>query len=131
MRVTKAIQREVIEYVAETYNRSPYEWLCSNRFVDHHGADGYIFKNERAARRYILGDIKEYGSMCESIMSDEDWIIFLIDCDMRECNARRLVKIGRWDRVARRVLDTCGPSYFLSTYSGTVAVLSDGSLLYY
>lgn len=131
MRVSKAIQREVTEYISETYNQEPYEWLCGNRFVDHHGADGYIFKNERAARRYILGDIEEQGSECESAMSNEDWIAFLVGCDMRECNARRMVNSGRWDRVARKVLDTCGPSHFLSTYSGTVAVLSDGSLLYY
>lgn len=124
------MQKEVTDYIAETYGTKPFEWY-DNHFQDYHGADGYIFKNERAARRYILGDIEEFGSGCESAMADNDWIAFLVGCDMREHDARRMVKSGRWDKVARRVLDALGPSHFLSTYSGTVAVLSDGSLLYY
>lgn len=131
MATTKAIQREVTEYISETYNQEPYVWLCSNRFVDHHGNDGYIFKSEYAARRYILGDIEEKSAECESAMSDEDWIAFLVGCDKRESIARRWVESGRWDKVVRCVLNTYGPSFVLNTYSGTVSVLSDGSLLYY
>lgn len=129
--VTKKLQKEVIEYIADTYNQEPYEWLTDNRFVDHHGCDGYIFKSELGARRYILSDIYEFGSLCESAMSDEDWISMLVAMDMRECNARRIVKSGQWEKVARKMLDYCGPSHFLSTYSGQVAIMSDCSLLYY
>lgn len=129
--VTKKIQQEVVEYIAETFNQEPYEWLTDNRFVDHHGCDGYIFKSELAARRYILSDIHEYGSECEGAMGDEDWICLLVGTGMRECDARRIVESGQWEKVARKMLDSCGPSHFLSTYSGQVATMSDSSLLYY
>ena len=128
--LTEKMKQEVTAYIAETYGTKPFEWY-NNHFQDYHGADGYIFKNERAARRYILGDIREYGSTCQSAVSDEDWVRMLVGIDMREHNARRMVKEGRWDRVARRMLDYYGPSFFLSTYSGSVSVMSDGSLLYY
>lgn len=133
MNKIQRIQQEVTTYIAETYNTKPYEWLTGNRFVDHHGCDGYVFKNERAARRYILSDLHEFGSDCESAMTDEDWISVLSAGGMRQGNARRIVSTGRWDKVARRMLDTNGPEYFLSTYSGQVAWLDDDdcSLLYY
>ena len=131
MLMTKKMQQEVTAYIADTYNTKPYEWLTSNRFVDYHGADGYIFKSIQAARRYVLSDIHEFGILCQSACSDKDWIEMLVGIGMRRHNARRMVKDGRWDRVARRMLNYYGPSYFLSTYSGSVAVLSDESLLYY
>lgn len=129
--ITKRTQKEVTAYLAETYNQKPYEWLTDNRFVDHHGCDGYVFKSELAARRYILGDIHEKGCECEGAMSDADWICLLIATGMRKHDATRIVNEGMWEKVARKMLDCYGPSYFLSTYSGSVSVMSDSCLLYY
>lgn len=53
MNKTQRLQQEVTAYIAETYNTKPYEWLTGNRFVDHHGCDGYVFKNERAAGSFL------------------------------------------------------------------------------
>lgn len=128
---TKRTRQEVTEYIAETYQQKPYDWLTHNRFVDHHGCDGYIFKSWQAARRYILGDIHEEGIRCESMCSDGVWIDLLIGTGMTKRWAEWTVRNKRWEKVARRMLDCYGPSFFLSTYSGSVAVLSDGSLLYY
>lgn len=131
MNKTQRLQQEVTAYIAETYNTKPYEWLTVNRFVDYHGCDGYVFKNKRAARRYVLGDIHEKASECQSACSDEDWINILQGIGMSKRGARETVEKGRWEKVARRMLDYYGPSYFLSTYSGQVALLNDCSLLYY
>lgn len=133
MNKTQRLQQHVTAYIADNFNQKPYEWLTSNRFVDHHGCDGYIFKNERAARRYVLGDIHEKGFECESACSDDDWINILQGIGMSKRYARETVEKGRWEKVARRMLDAYGPSYFLSTYSGQVAILDDDdcSLLYY
>ena len=133
MNKTQRIQNEATAYIAQTFKTAPTEWITPSRFVDGHGCDGYIFKSEQAARRYILKHLYEFGSDCESAMTDEDWISVLSAGGMRQGNARRIVSTGRWDKVARRILDTNGPEHFLSTYSGQVAWLDDEdmSLLYY
>lgn len=128
--MTKKMQKEVTDYIAETFGTNPFEWY-NNHFQDYHGADGYIFKSELAARRYVLRDIREYGSMCQSAYSDQAWVDMLVGIGMREHDARRIVKDGRWETVARKMLGAYGPSYFLSTYSGSVSMMDSGNLLYY
>ena len=124
------MKQEVTAYIAETYGTKPFEWY-NNHFQDYHGADGYIFKDEQAARCYVTSDIHEYGSTLQSAYSDDAWVDMLVGAGMRRCDARRIVNQGRWETVARKMLGYYGPAYFLATYSGSVAVLSDGSLLYY
>ena len=126
----KKMQKEVTDYIAETFGTKPFEWY-NNHFQDCHGCDGYIFKSELAARRYVLRNIHEYGSLCQSACSDQAWVDILVGVGMREHDARRVVKNGRWEAVARKMLGANGPSYFLSTYSGSVSVMDNGSLLYY
>ena len=128
---TKRTRQEVEAYIAENFNQKPDEWHDTNRFVDDCGFHGYIFKNERAARRYVLSDIHEYGSECESAVDYKTWINILVNIGMTLRWAKEYVQRGLWEKVARKMLDACGPSYFLSTYSGQVHDLSDGSLLYY
>lgn len=128
---TKRTQQEVTAYIAENFNQKPYEWHTSYHFVDEGGCEGYIFKNERAARRHVLCYIHEYGSECESASPDETWIDMMVGTGMTQRGATNLIKRGDWENVARRMLNACGASYFLSTYSGQVNELSDGSLLYY
>ena len=129
--ISKKTQQEVTEYISGRFNQKAYEWHDTNRFVDECGCHGYIFKNERAARRYVLSDIHEYGSECESASPDETWISIMVGTGMTLRGATNLIKRGDWENVARRMLNACGPSYFLSTYSGQVATLDNGSLLYY
>ena len=126
----KKMQKEVTHYIAETFGTKPFEWY-NNHFQDNHGCDGYIFKSELAARRYVLSDIHEHGNLCQSVFNDHAWVNMLVGVGMRKHDARRIVMNGRWETVARKMLDAHGPSFFLSTYSGSVSVMDDGSLLYY
>ena len=131
MAITKTIQREVAAYIADTYGQKPFEWRSPNHFQDYHGFDGYIFKSEQAARRYVLRWIDEYGSECENAASKDTWIDVLAGIGMTLRGATNLVKRGNWTGVARRMLNACGAAYFLATYGGKVEELSNGSLLYY
>ena len=128
--MTKKMQKEVTAYIAKTFQTEPFEWY-NNHFQDFHGADGYIFKSELAARRHVLRNIDEFGSLCQSVQSDQTWVDMLVGIGMRKNGAWRIVKNGWWKTVVRKMLDAYGPSYFLSTYSGSVSVMDNGSLLYY
>lgn len=130
-KVTKKIQREVERYIKDTYNQKPYEWLADNRFVDHHGCDGYIFPDGDAAHKYLMDDLHELGSNYESACSDEDWVSLLVGIGFTKRRATNVVKKGEWETVAKEMIDYYGPSFELSTYSGKIHTLSNGYLLYY
>ena len=130
-KVSKKIQREVVKYIAETFNTKPYDWLTDNHFVDYHGFDGYIFPDGDAAYRYLMDNLEELGSTYQSAQSDEDWVELLEGIGFSKQGATKTVKNGDWKTVAREMIDYYNPSFKLSSYSGQIHTLSNGYLLYY
>lgn len=127
------IQNEVENFVNKFSHGHTIEWLSNNYFVDNHGYSGSIFRNEAEAEESILhGEDHQNAIDCvNGAMGDEEWIKYLIGGGVDDNIASRIIRKHNWDKVVEIIVSTDGPEWFLSTYSGYVHRLSDGSLLYY
>lgn len=130
--VYNGLQQEV-EQIVTSMGSNIEEWLNDTRFVDQHGCDGYIFRNEKDAVNSILyGDGHQNAiDLVDGAQSDEEWVNYLIKGGVDKNVARTVISKQDWDSVVKMIVREDGPEWFLSTYSGQVHNLSDGSLLYY
>lgn len=131
MNKIQRMQSEVENFVQNTFHQKIYEWNCDNNFVDDHGFDGYIFKSELAAIRYVYG----IGLQCamdyvNGAMRDDEWINLLSNY-VGKRTAKRVIENSKWDKVVKIMVENEGVSFFLSDYSGGVHYLESGDLLYY
>jgi hypothetical protein len=130
----KTIKQQVEDVVKNAFNSTIYEWITKTRFVDTHGCDGYVFNTQEAARRSVLrgNDHQNALDYVEGAMSDDEWRNYLKASKVvTEEEANDIVNHGRWNDVVKIIVATCGPEWFLSTYSGTCTILENGKLLYY
>lgn len=126
------IKEEVTQLLADRFHTTPVEWHTDQNFSDGHGCDGYIFKSERAAVRYIYGTgLQICMDYCEGACTEEDWINILTKEGFTKKQASKAVNSGNWKKVVKMLTQTQGPRFFLSEYSGQINALSDGSLLFY
>ena len=126
------IKEEVTQLLADRFQTAPEEWHTDQNFTDGHGCEGYIFKSERAAVRYVYGTgLQNAIDYCEGACSEENWINILIGQGFTKRQASKAVNTGNWKKVVKMMTQTQGPRFFLSDYSGQINSLSDGSLLYY
>ena len=116
----------------EMYN-APIEWITNNKFVDAHGCDGYIFNSEDDAINSLMnGD--NYQNAIDYVntsQSEEEWVRYLINGGVKPQIANSIIQNQDWDKVIEIIIDTVGPEWFLSQYSGEVHELPNGKLLYY
>jgi len=64
-------QQEVINLLADRFHTEPTEWHTRGNFTDCHGCDGYIFKTEKAATRYIYGDgLQMFMDYCDGAATE-------------------------------------------------------------
>ena len=125
-------QQEVISLLADRFQTEPTEWHTRGNFTDCHGCDGWIFKSEKAATRYIYGDgLQIFMDYCNGACTEEDWLNILMASGFKKSTVKKVLHEGDWKKVVRMMTQTAGPRFFLSQYSGQVNTLSDGSLLYY
>ena len=131
MKANRMQQSEVENFVSNFSNSKVYDWITPKRFVDDHGCDGYIFKSELAAIRYIYGEgLQNAMDYCEGAMRDEDWIDLLSNYVSKR-TAKNVIENGKWEKVVKIMVRNEGESFFLSDYSGRVHDLENGDLLYY
>ena len=110
------------------------DWLNDNYFqMLDDGTNGSIFPSVEDARNSVLygDDHQNAVDYVDGAQSDEDWIEYLINGGVDEETAETIIRNHDWDTVVEIIVDKCGPEWFLSTYSGEVYGLPDGSLLYY
>ena len=131
-RKSPRLQEEVNNFLADHFGMEPVEWYSRNNFVDGCNCEGWIFKSEKAATRYIYGDgLQMFMDFCDGACTEEDWINILIKQGFTKRQASKVINEKDWKKVVRMMTQTEGPRFFLSQYSGQVNTLSDGSLLYY
>lgn len=131
-RKSPQLQQEVTQLLADRFKTEPTEWHTRNNFTDCHGCDGWIFKTERAAVRYIYGEgLQMFIDSVNSACSEEEWLKILTASGFKKKSVTRVLKEGDWKKVVKMMTQTQGPRFFLSEFSGQVNELSDGSLLYY
>lgn len=131
-RIDNGLQQEV-EQIVTSMGSNIVEWVNDTCFVDQHGCNGYIFRNEEDAVNSILygNDHQNAIDTVYGAQSDEEWVDYLIKGGIDKNVARDVISKQDWDSVVRMIVRKDGPEWFLSTYSGQVHNLSDGSLLYY
>lgn len=131
-RVHNGLQQEV-EQIVTSMGSNIEEWLNDTCFVDQHGCDGHIFRNEEDAVNSVLyGD--EHQNAIDAVdgaQSDEEWVDYLIRGGVEPQLAKSIIANQQWDKVVEIIVNKVGPEWFLSGYSGRVHNLNDGSLLYY
>ncbi len=127
------IKSEVEQFVREFSNGNEVaEWFDDKSFCDDHGFNGSIFNSEDEADNYVLTDgLQNAIDSVNGAQTEEDWISYLINGGVDEGTAEQLINNGNWEGVVKIILDKEGAPFFLSTYSGRIHDLSDGSLLYY
>lgn len=127
--------KEIVEsYMKENGWKSIEEWMSDNRFVDKCGFDGYVFKDYDEAIMSLRdgGENRQNAiNFAESAGTEEDWVKWLFGCGVDEDVARSLVENGEWGEVVDWMLEEYGPEWFLSSYSGSMYDLPDGTLLFY
>lgn len=130
--VHNGLQQEV-EQIVTSMGSSIAEWINDTCFVDQHGCYGYIFRSEEDAVNSILyGDDHQNAiDLVNGAQSDKEWVDYLIKGGIDKNVARAVISKQDWDSVVKMIVRKDGPEWFLSTYSGQVHHLSDGSLLYY
>lgn len=113
----------------------PLEWYGNNSFVDRHGFEGHIYSSiEDAYNDIVSPDGNEHQNAIDSLdgaQSEEDWIDYLIHGGVDPNKARKVIMSHDWDAVIKIIIKASGPEWFLSSYSGEVYDLDDGSLLFY
>ena len=113
----------------------PIEWINDNTFTDRHGFDGHIYSSiEDAYNDIVSPDGDEHQNAIDSLdgaQSEEDWIDYLIHGGVDPNKARKVIMSHDWDAVIKIIIKEAGPEWFLSSYSGQVYDLDDGSLLFY
>lgn len=129
----KSETQKQVETVVKGFGRTVYEWLNDTSFVDTHGFDGEVFDTYEDAEASVLSGDNHQNALdfVSGAMSDEDWINFLKASGVPEENAEEIVNQERWEEVVKIIVAQNGPSWFLSTYSGTYTLLENGKLLYY
>ena len=130
--IYNGLQQEV-EQIVTSIGSNIEEWLNDTCFVDQHNCYGHIFRNEEDAVNSILyGDDHQNAIYAvDGVQSDEEWVDYLIKGGIDKNIARTVISKQDWDSVVKMIVRKDGPEWFLSTYSGEVYNLSDGSLLYY
>ena len=129
------IQRTKIEVeniLKESFKTSIEEWHTDYNFTDCHNCEGYIFKSELAAIRYIYGiGFQQFKDFCNGACTDEDWINILVGNGISKRKAKRVIENGDWGEVVHLMTKTEGAHFFLSEYSGRITELSDNRYLFY
>lgn len=132
MNKIQRMQNDAAEFIKNRFNENVYEWMCENSFVDPHGFDGYLFKSELAAKRYVLGIGMQCAiDSCNGAVSGSDWINILMGCGLSKRVATKVIEKEDWERVVKTMLNQYGAAWFLSSYSGQIHDLDCGMLLYY
>ena len=101
----------------------------SGDLYDIEDCSAYIFQTEKEAFDYCLDEIGP--DYCECAMRDEDWVSYLIKGGVNPSLAKRIIRNGDWKEVTRIILDSEGPEFFLSSYSGQSWYLDNGKILYW
>lgn len=125
--------RQEVEGIVRKRGNKITEWYGDGHFQTEDGCDGFIFASSYDAKNSVLnGDEHQFAIDClEDGQTDEEWIDYLTKGGVSSNDARRIIQNHDWDEVVRIIVKACGPEWFLSTYSGEVHSLSDGSLLYF
>ena len=114
-------------------NLDSINWLGDNYFTMYDGSNGSVFQSEEDARNSVLhgDDHQNAVDLVYDAMTDEEWVDYLIRGGVDAKTAETIIRNQDWDKVVEIIVDADGPEWFLSTYSGEVHGLPDGSLLYY
>lgn len=131
MNKAQRTKNEVENILNGYFKTSITEWHTDYNFTDNHGCDGYIFKSELAAVRFVYGwGLQNAIDFCNGACTDADWISILGGY-VSERTAKRVIKKGDWEKVVKILVKNIGAIFFLSSYSGGITELSDGMYLYY
>ena len=96
-RKSPRLQEEVTNFLAEHFQTEPVEWTSRNNFFDGHGCDGFIFKSERAATRYIYGDgLQIFMDYCNGACTEEDWLNILMASGFKKSTVKKVLHEGDW-----------------------------------
>lgn len=125
--------RQEVEDIVRKMGSKITEWYGVKYFQTESGCDGFIFASKDEAKDCVLNGDEHQNALdlVNEMMTDEDWIGCLTGVGVNPNEARRIIQNQDWEEVVRIIVKVDGPEWFLSSYSGEIHSLSDGSLLYF
>lgn len=125
--------KQEVENIVHEMGSEIEQWVTPNRFFDKHGCDGSIFNSEEDAKYAVLSgdDHQNAIDYVNTAQSPKEWVDYLVAGGVDREKAINIIRNNDWDSVINIIVNSDGPEWFLSGYSGQVHQLSNGQILYY
>lgn len=132
-RILRESVNDEVEDIVSSMGSNIEDWVNDHNFYDTHGFNGYIFNSEEEAVDAVLNGDEHQNAIdyIDGAQSEDEWVKYLIDGGVDADYANEIVENQDWDAIIKIIVDSDGPEWFLSDYSGKVHNLSNGQLLYY